>query len=62
MNNGAIDTLEKLKELVHVIIRVTNPPHYHYLELESLDSMGIYIDSERTTVDFDIRRLMEEQL
>ena len=57
-----VDTLKKLEELVHEIIKFTNPPHYDYLELQSLDSMGIYIDGERTTVDFDIRRLMEEQL
>jgi len=57
-----VDTLKKLEELVHEIIKFTNPPHYDYLELEGLDIMVIHIDGERTTVDFDIRRLMEEQL
>ncbi len=60
--SGVVVTLEELKGIVHEIIASTNAHNYHYRELEALDSMGIYIDDERTTVDFDIRRLMEEQL
>ena len=59
--DGVVD-LEKLKEVVHEIIKVTNPPNYDYLELDGLDYMSVDIDGEPTTVDFDIRKLMEEQI
>lgn len=60
--SDVVVTLEKLKEIVHEIIAFTNPPHYYYGELESLEYLTIHIDGKHTTVDFDTRRLMGEQL
>lgn len=56
-------TLEELKELVHRLMRAVNPPHYSYLELEQLYyPIIVNVGGKTTSVGFDLRRLMEEQL
>jgi len=62
-DNLDLYTLEELKELVHRLMRAVNPPRYSYVELEQLYyPIIVNVGGKTTSVGFDIRKLMEEQL